>query len=385
MDENSIRTLLQQVADDLLPPSRVDIDRAIRRSRRLRPRAPLSWNGWGAPIAAMAAVALIVAATFGLRQFIFSERPSPSVHPAPATATATPRLISGPMFGWLPRGYSALGAGTSEPYLSAIGATPESGGTRLVLTVPIAGCSTLPSGEPDESASCNSWLPKLTGKAPDVNGRPAFWGQGSYLVWEYEPGAWTSLRGFEEQGGNDAGVTMDTANRKLLLKVAGNVRFSPNNPSGFPLWLRVPSSSWELDYNMGHVAWNGVYEASGVGRLRPARGESMPVDGETIAAVAKSSPDPDACPKGIGQPQSVVKDGVTWTYYPNQVLDKPDYPPSKQPGGMLCSDKPVKGLYLIVSLSIGSNAGKPLPGSGEIKTVYDVLDHLDIQGTILGK
>lgn len=58
MDETGVRTLLQRVADDPAPPSRVDITAARQRGRRRirRRRAALG----AAPVAAAAAVALVV-------------------------------------------------------------------------------------------------------------------------------------------------------------------------------------------------------------------------------------------------------------------------------------------------------------------------------------
>ena len=108
MDETGVRALLECVADDPAPPSRVDIAAARQRGRRRirRHRAALA----AAPLAAAAAVALVVSgvipASLGLGR-------GGGLHPGPVT----PRSRFNPLqpyaaFGWLPPSFSAT-AGTA--------------------------------------------------------------------------------------------------------------------------------------------------------------------------------------------------------------------------------------------------------------------------------
>ncbi len=97
MDETGVRALLERVADDPAPPSRVDIPAARQRGRRRirRRRAALG----AAPVAAAAAVALVVSgvipASLGFGRG--------GLRPGPETARSRFNpLVPYAAFGWLP-------------------------------------------------------------------------------------------------------------------------------------------------------------------------------------------------------------------------------------------------------------------------------------------
>jgi len=121
MDETGIRTLLERVADDPAPPSRVDIAAARQCGRRRvhRHRVALA----AAPLAAAAAVALVVSgvlpASLGLGRGGLQSGPQ------------TPRSRFSPLvpyaaFGWLPVGFSAAAG-------PAMTKTTDESGTRSVM------------------------------------------------------------------------------------------------------------------------------------------------------------------------------------------------------------------------------------------------------------
>jgi hypothetical protein len=242
MDEAAARALLERMAATKAPPSRVDIELARRRGRRTL-RLRRAWIP-GASAVAMAAVVVLVAGgviAFGTG----SGRPGPG-RPGPerpegpaASRQAAPRQFSPVIpyaaFGWLPAGYSFL-SGDTNPTSDYLTAGPKSVTqyAELALDVYSAGTCNLSGGRMACGNSVGGWLEPVTGQAPAVNGRRAFWGDG-YLAWQYAPGGWATVSGMP--------------GRQALVKIADGVRFgaAAMPPITFPVQLTGALSTWPLD------------------------------------------------------------------------------------------------------------------------------------------
>jgi hypothetical protein len=198
MDENGLRALLRELAEDELPPVRVSVDLAARKGRR-----KLRWRRiylpGAAPIAAAAAVAVIVGFLTATGTGLHRGQSGPV---APVGLPAVPEqfsaLVPYAAFGWLPKGYSPDGL-ASQTLLSTsqLQLTAAAAGGRLYtisfnaarvcrLTGPyvlkLRTTVTFPHG-----LECSGGLRfPLIGKAFDVKGAPAYWvNEHSSLVWEY--------------------------------------------------------------------------------------------------------------------------------------------------------------------------------------------------------
>jgi len=226
MDEPGVRALLDQLAGDDPPPTRVSIDLARRQGRtRLRwRRAGMA----GAPVLAAAAVTAIVvtmSAGAGSPQVpaaggsaSASATPPASVSPSagPSSSDAPRRfdpLTRYVYWGWLPPGQALVSGQTSagEMYLTA---GPRAGDVAWALDVYAGGRCT----RSRQSLTCINRTAQLTEPlrpGPVVNGHPAFWARG-HLTWQYARGAWAWLMG--PDGGTITG-------RAEAARVAGTVRF----------------------------------------------------------------------------------------------------------------------------------------------------------------
>ena len=253
MDEAAARTLLEQVAETEAPPSRVDVGLARRRGRRMLRRR----RAWAPGASALAASAVIVLVAWTLIPSGTSAprpaRPERAAVPQPPAPRQFSPLVPYAAFGWLPAGYSLLTGGTSptDDYLTA-GPRSVKQYADLALDVYSAGVCNLAGGRLFCGDASASMTQQVTGQAPAVNGRRAFWA-GRFLAWQYAPGGWATVSGMPGP--------------QALLKIADGVRFGAGvMPSiVFPVQLTGALSTWRLDSPNGSVAFQpylGVLRAS---------------------------------------------------------------------------------------------------------------------------
>jgi hypothetical protein len=243
MDEAGARALLERMAATKAPPTRVDIELARRRGRRT-----LRWRrAWIPGASALAVAAVVVLIAGGV--IVFGPgpgrpgpgRPGPGRPEGPAASRhAAPRQFSPVIpyaaFGWLPAGYS-FRSGSMNPTSVYLAAGPKSvtQNAELALDVYSAGACNLSGGRIACGNSVEGWVEPVTGQAPAVDGRRAFWADAGYLAWQYAPGGWATVSGMP--------------GRQALVKIANGVRFGVGvMPAiAFPVQLTGALSTWPLD------------------------------------------------------------------------------------------------------------------------------------------
>jgi hypothetical protein len=210
MEEQRLSELLKRSVPE--PPFELSADRVtvphIDRSRR----------SWLLPALAAAAVVLVAAAGVGLNA---TRHPSPAssaqqkgqvtLTPTAASTTAGPAeaptrfnpLVLPVNFGWLPAEFSEnepetgefsnaggqIGVTTTQASFGASAAD----GRGFTVTVAARGAKATPwiTSAATETLG-NTGASKVTGTAPDINGRPAKW-LADGLEWEYANGGWATL------------------------------------------------------------------------------------------------------------------------------------------------------------------------------------------------
>ena len=399
MDDNSVITLLASITDPPEPASRVSIAAALRRGRRQRLRLQ-------AGASALAVVA--VAAAVAVPRIILSgntERSQASASPSssaarsvkqpamPASAPATFNvLVPYAAFGWLPAGYSEaniplsafglLNSGPAEVDRTAVAAN----GAMVSLAVHARGACATGAGA---SGSCTRGT---SDKAPDVNGRPAFWITGGRgIAWEYAPRAWADVHITAGGpliaavlGGKDAarlkGVGSAAADqraarqtpapagtRDLVLKIADAVKYAQHTPLVFDVRLASPlPAGWSLQ-EMGFHVVDGRLLADGL-TVGPAADTSA-------LSISATKPLGYGCNYVSGQSSYVTEYGVNWEY---RVLD--DHIAKNVQ--MLCSMQPIDGLDVNIYLDMApEEAGAaPLPGSYQLGGAFGVYARLHLLG-----
>jgi hypothetical protein len=423
VDEDSVRTLLTRIADTPEPlPARIDIERARRdgRRRQLTARAAV-------PVA-LAAAALVAGVIVTVPHALSSppERARPAMAssqpaaPVPVAPAQFNPLVPYAAFGWLPSGFSegAVSPLWGNPFESApasltLGA--EDAGLRtLLLTVNARGACQVSATRPvNSTAQCLIVTGDPgTSKAPDVNGRPAwYFGYGGQIAWEYARDAWATLdtgvdettpAGSSQQwvqqrnvarraaargwtlspAGTGTGlrdgrsgtafnvpaavkdgqlITPSAQTRALLHQIASTVKFGATQPVVFPFRLTggLPAG-WQLS-----PLYTVTFRPSG-GKLLGSGISAGSAADPTALSVGASAPDGYGCNFVAGQSSYVTEYGVSWVY---RVIDEVD-----KHVEMLCSTEPVDGLDVGISLDMntpGSNA--PLPGSASLGGVFGVF------------
>jgi hypothetical protein len=257
MDEAGARALLERVAGNEAPPTRIDIALARRKGRaRLRWRRAAIVGGVPV-VAAIAAVAMIVGGMLPART---------SGPVAVRGNVVTPHrfnpLIPYASFGWLPSGKHITAA-----YTSAASEDLEVGPTGSprswdLMVYTVGSCNhtsgqllRLLHGGHQPTMKCTlNWgasggghptlANPVSAVAPPVNGHRAFWARpvcntnqcnlaAAMLVWNYAPGGWARLSG---------------PSRSDALKIADNVTFgaSTGHAIRFPVTITGPSPSWRV-------------------------------------------------------------------------------------------------------------------------------------------
>ena len=257
MDEAEARAVLERVAGDEAPPTRIDIALARRKGRaRLRWRRAAMVGGVPA-VAAIAAVAVIVSGALPVK----TSGPA-VVHGRAAAPHRFDPLIPYASFGWLPPGKHITSA-----YTSAASEDLEAGPTgsphSWALLVYNAGSCNHTSGQllgllrgshqPPTLKCTLNWdafggRPTLanlvSAVAPSVNGHRAFWARpvcntnqcdlaSAMLVWSYAPGGWARLSG---------------PSRSDALKIADRVAFGATTAQAirFPVTITGARPSWRV-------------------------------------------------------------------------------------------------------------------------------------------
>jgi hypothetical protein len=401
-DEAAVRDLLDLVATDQAPPSRVDVNLARRQGRRRRKLRRVYLPG-AAPVAAAAAVAVIAALTASL------SGAQPPAHP-PASHRERSGPITAPRrfslltpyagFGWLPAGFQ-LGdqydQSTSE--LDVTATAPLSDGRALMLQAEASGQCRLTGREFlilmrtryrfPHALSCGQ---PLTGKAPDVNGRPAYWSLHGSLVWEYGRNAWATLspmangaicvhcaayprlRGWSyvlPKNGHPA-VAQSPAARRLLLKIAAAVRFGTSPPVHYGFTLSGLPASWRWRaFRVGDLSSFVTID----GRLINEGWSAGPAVDPTALGVSVWPAGRGSIPCKVyaGQTSYVTVDGVRMLL---RTIDEPGKHIQS-----LCAQN-LRGVAVSVTLDLnvpGTNH-RPLPGASKVGGVFVVFQHLHLFG-----
>jgi hypothetical protein len=401
-DEVAVRDLLDLVAADQAPPSRVDVDLARRQGRRRRRLRRVYLPG-AAPVAAAAAVAVIAAVTASL------SGAQPGAHRPPASHRGRSEPIAAPhqfslltpyaSFGWLPAGFS-LGDqyDQSNSELDVSATAPLSDGRALMLTVDAAGQCRLTGRESlvflrmryrfPHALSCAG---PLSNRAPDINGDPAYWsGLHGSLVWEYGRDAWATLsptangaicvhcaayphlRGWYHvlpKNGHHA-VAQSVATRRLLLKIASAIRFGTKPPVYYGFTLRGLPASWR-PFRAGSLSSFAAID----GRLVNGGWSAGPAVDPTALGVSVWPAGPRAYPCNYypGQTSYVTVDGTPMRL---RTIDQP-----YKHVQYLCAQN-FRGLAVLISLDLnvpGTN-DRPLPDAAKVGGVLLVFQHLHLFG-----
>jgi len=414
VNENNVRFLLHDIADRPEPASRVDIGRARRAGlRRL----------WARRAAVPAAVAAVIAAVVVVPQALTSAAPGrPGTTPAasgsasgsakPKTTSPTPKPTAAPAdvpspdgylnplvpyaaFGYLPQSYSLdiTPSAIHDGFLSTVDnltitAAQSAAGYYIQLSVmPKGGCYGLLNGIPgwsatqEQDARCAELTGQESGRAADVDGRIAYWGNGgTALAWQYAPDAWALL---QAQSSGDSRFPAGQA-MTLLPKMAATVKFGQTQPVVFPFklagavppdWHPVSATysvlatgqylASELD-----VAPYTDYEQHGVTGLIIDAGETPGVNGNTCTTAPQGTSGEAANAVSYTQ-----KDGVTW------VVQAPETTGAKaSPYGMTdnnataCNQQPDSGLYAFADLKTNTT------GAAKTGGIQFILSRLGILG-----
>ena len=228
MNEDTVRTLLADVAAVPGPPSRISIEAARKTGRRRQ---------WAArALASVAVAAVAVGGALVIPRLGFAAAPvgptgtavgaRPAAHMKPAAPAAAPArfdpLELSANFGWLPSFWNEEGASVEE--------TPTFTVVNLWhgQTLKVSPRGWYP--DTDLYASTRGSFPRAgtDPRAPAVNGQPAYW-DGNGIMWQYAPGAWAYLYG--------AGNTQTSVGRTLDEQIAGKVRFGQSRPLYTPFRL----------------------------------------------------------------------------------------------------------------------------------------------------
>jgi hypothetical protein len=240
MPETGLRTLLSRLADSDAPPGRFDLQQAISTGLRI-----CRWRrvrAYGSVLAAGIAVALLaLPAQRALHQPTADGR----LHPGNTAPARFSVLVPYASFGWVPPGLRiGVQGGTmsrSEPEQLLLFAETRPNATAVMLTMYPAGKCRLVGTALPCSPYNTEW--QVLSRAPDVNGRAAYWlkgGQG--LAWQYAADGWAEL----DWGSAGQSWPPRGAERTAILRTAASIRYLQPTPLMFPYWLAGPPQGWRL-------------------------------------------------------------------------------------------------------------------------------------------
>jgi hypothetical protein len=332
---------------------------------------------------------------------VVTPKPKPSAAPAvPSPDGYLNPLVPYAAFGYLPQGYS-LGSTPSaihDGFLSTVDnltitAAQSAYGNYIQLSVmPKGGCYGLLSDIPgwsttqDQQARCAELTGQESGRAPDVDGRIAYWGNnGTDLAWQYAPDSWAVL---QAQSSGSTGFPAAQA-KTLLPKMAASVKFGQTQPIVFPFKLSgaVPAD-WHPVSATYTVLGTGQYPASELDVAPYLDYEEHGVTGLIIDAGETPEVNGNTCPTPIVDPtrgvSQVQKDGVSWIVQTpaksTGTSSNSSNPSPAQPYGALsghdataCNQQPDNGLYAFADLKLNTTGATQ---TGGITTILNRLSIL---------
>lgn len=228
--------------------------------RRRRPRARRLWrhSAWAAPVAAAAAVTLVVGLSMWVSNGFGTQRAAGPANLPPAPREFSP-LIPNVSFGWLPAGESASQGGVrlTDAYVTAGGPLGWQVGVytsgQCHLTGTALKCTT------KGMSGVTTW--HISEHAPAVGGHRASWaGQpfGAALVWQYARGGWAAL---SIPVRNFSALRHDPALQRRALKIARHVRIGAATPPlVFPAAFTGLPGQWRVS-DVHYSAGSGVLQA----------------------------------------------------------------------------------------------------------------------------
>ncbi|MEH0820946.1 MULTISPECIES: hypothetical protein [unclassified Micromonospora] len=269
--------LLAPLRDVPLPPSVVDLHRAVRDGRRQVRRRRIAATA----TAGLAVVAVLAAAPALLGRADRSPPVTPAATPSP-TATAAPMPATAPAtfdpteqyaeFGWLPAGLTDRSVRTGTNQFALIASTPETSqlpvkdAPAVELRIVSAGRDIALGIERDFAVAAGRAGSAGLEPAEPVNGRTARWNanatvepRSAALRWEYAPGAWAEVivRYLPESAGDP---------RAAARRIALDVRYAVDRPIRLPVRFDAPpaglkpmayvvsvrsSGSWDVELSYG--------------------------------------------------------------------------------------------------------------------------------------
>ncbi len=390
MNEDSVRMLLDRLADTEAPPARVDIGLARRNGRRrLRIRRA------GAPAAAALAVITIisvVAAVTGSPGRGTTTSGSHPVMPTSAPKQFNP-MVPYASFGWLPSGFSEdsrgklggpFGVESITAMLSLV-ATDPSADRQLRLVIRPAGACSLKGSASRPELSCAGPVGALTKAAQGVNGRPTYWEGDRYnqLAWEYAPHAWALLM-FTPVLNSPVTKKLPppspASTRALLLKVAERVRYGSTTPIVVPFQLTGVSAGWRakpsgIQVSGARMSTESLFAGPAVdtSALNVVVTPAAAALNATEQAISEST-----CKLNGPASHYVTIDGASGVVFAGHG--------QWRPFTSLCFND-VHGLSVYISLdskvaeNMGDTANTPLPGGASLGGVIGVFRHLRFLGT----
>jgi hypothetical protein len=389
MSDHDMRTLLHDLADRPEPASAIDIAAARRAGKR---RLWVQRGTISAAVAATLALAVVVPQT------LFSATGSPtSAHAtiAPASATAGPKTAPGKFnplvpyaaFGYIPHGYEFQPSGglpggfTSTPYELMLSVKQVSGHGSIDLDVISKGAcgysiylDEIPgyqAAHPHDGTLCNGARFTEVGavlkpaiKAPDVNGRPAYWLQAqvheAILAWQYAPDAWAILQAYPI----DVSSATVAAQQAVLSRMAPAVKFGQAKPILFPFKLTSAiRPNWQTADVIYTVTSGGQYLATSLTGDEPVGiggGVMGTVDpGPVTIATGRTCPTPAAVLSSATGPVNTVREnGISWRVENARSGEGP----SGSTAEIACTVGLVNGLHTSVALAQFGNI-KPIINS----------------------
>jgi hypothetical protein len=394
MDETGVRALLDQVAEDELPPVRVNIEMAASHGRRRLRRRRIYIAGFG-PLAAAAAVAGIVAvvphgAGSGHVGTGVSRTPAPAASwTMTPKAPVTPVRVFNPMrpyatFGWLPPNYSASGhllgdqnVGTADfpdgmttDADQLVAVDTASDGTQFVtLNVGAEGNCKLKVTGGKPTLNCYNGMSAmiLAGPAPKVDSLPAYWDTSGNLAWEYAPDSWAQIAAQFSGAGRPA-IPQSAAGRAILVRIASEAHFGVTGALPvFPFALTGVAAGWSVfpqgqsAYGMldGRLVFTGVILGPGADR-------------DALSVTVQPAGEPDSgCQLESGD-SYVTVDGVRAVLSSSAPGTGKDYQ-------YLCVGD-VHGLQVQIGLDLVVEGSADVPVPGDYASAVAVFDHLRLLG-----
>jgi hypothetical protein len=245
VDEASLRTLLNRLADTEPPPPRIDLDAAVARGGRGR-----RWRRVRAGVSVLLAAGAVTAVVAALVVPAQSSAQRADQQPAggPTAPARFNPLVPSAEFGWLPPGFQVGVRG---------GTMSRSGPAQLILDA-FSGSNAMiqlfvyPTGicHVGHAEVCGAYdtSQQVLSRAPDVHGHRAYWLRTASLTWEYAPGAWSVL-----SWPQISPWPPDGSERAAVLRVAAGTRYGQTASIRFPYWLSGLAAPWRVsnvDYTL---------------------------------------------------------------------------------------------------------------------------------------